>query len=85
MLYFLASAHANRKGDRMMPGGDKPKYTEKQKRQAEHIEEDYQERGVPEEEAERRAWATINAVTVGRGTGWGPTAASGGSGSPGLS
>jgi len=54
-----------------MPCGDKPKYTEKQKRQAEHIEEDYEERGVPEEEAERRAWATINAMTVGRGTGWG--------------
>lgn len=44
-----------------MPRGDKSKYTEKQKRKAEHIEEGYRDRGVPEEEAERRAWATVNA------------------------
>lgn len=43
-----------------MPRGDKSKYTDKQKRKAEHIAEGYQERGVPEEEAERRAWATVN-------------------------
>ena len=43
-----------------MPRGDKSAYTEKQKRQAEHIEESYESRGVPEEEAERRAWATVN-------------------------
>jgi hypothetical protein len=43
-----------------MPRGDKGKYTEKQKRQAEHIEEGYEERGVSEGEAERRAWATVN-------------------------
>ena len=43
-----------------MPQGDKSKYTEKQKRQAEHIEESYRERGVSEDEAERRAWATVN-------------------------
>src|SRR5881227_4318369 len=43
-----------------MPRGDKSKYTEKQKRQAEHIEEGYEKRGVPEQEAERRAWATVN-------------------------
>src|SRR5207249_11872914 len=43
-----------------MPRGDKSKYTDKQKRKAEHIEEGYEERGVPEEEAERRAWATVN-------------------------
>jgi plasmid stabilization system protein ParE len=48
-----------------MPRGDKSKYTEKQKRQAEHIEEGYEKRGVPEEEAERRAWATVNAETGG--------------------
>jgi plasmid stabilization system protein ParE len=48
-----------------MPGGDKSKYTDKQKRQAEHIEEGYEERGVPEEEAERRAWATVNEMTGG--------------------
>jgi len=45
-----------------MPRGDKSKYTEKEKRQAEHIEEGYEKRGVPEDEAERRAWATVNAV-----------------------
>ncbi len=43
-----------------MPQGDKSKYTEKQKRQAEHIEESYEKQGVPEEEAEKRAWATVN-------------------------
>ena len=40
-----------------MPRGSKQKYTDKEKRQAEHIEEGYEERGVPEREAERRAWA----------------------------
>jgi len=45
-----------------MPRGDKRKYTGKQKRQAEHIEEGYEARGLPEDEAERRAWATVNAV-----------------------
>ena len=45
-----------------MPRGDKSKYTDKQKRKAEHIEEGYKERGASEEEAERRAWATINAT-----------------------
>jgi plasmid stabilization system protein ParE len=43
-----------------MPRGDKSKYTGKQKRKAEHIEESYESRGVSEEEAERRAWATVN-------------------------
>ena len=43
-----------------MPQGDKSKYTDKQKRQAEHIEESYEDRGVPAEEAEARAWATVN-------------------------
>ncbi len=43
-----------------MPQGDKDKYTDKQKRKAEHIEEGYEERGVPKDEAERRAWATVN-------------------------
>lgn len=48
-----------------MPRGEKSAYTDKQKRQAEHIEEGYEERGVSEEEAERRAWATVNAMTGG--------------------
>lgn len=43
-----------------MPRGDKSAYTDKQKRQAEHIEESYESRGVSEDEAERRAWATVN-------------------------
>jgi hypothetical protein len=48
-----------------MPRGDKSKYTDKQKRQAEHIEEGYESRGVPEGEAERRAWATVNKASGG--------------------
>ena len=48
-----------------MPRGDKSSYTGKQKRQAEHIEEGYEKRGVPEKEAERRAWATVNKETGG--------------------
>jgi len=43
-----------------MPRGDKSAYTDKQKRKAEHIEEGYRERGTSKEEAERRAWATVN-------------------------
>jgi|SRR6266481_2473527 len=43
-----------------MPRGDKSAYTEKQKRQAEHIEEGYEKRGTSKKEAERRAWATVN-------------------------
>jgi len=43
-----------------MPRGDKSSYTDKQKRKAEHIEEGYEDRGVSHEEAERRAWATVN-------------------------
>ena len=48
-----------------MPQGDKSAYTDKQKRQAEHIEEGYEKRGVPEKEAERRAWATENKISGG--------------------
>ncbi|MGO4387939.1 hypothetical protein AB4Y85_10410 [Microvirga sp. 2YAF29] len=43
-----------------MSRGDKSNYTDKQKRKAEHIEEGYENRGVSEKEAERRAWATVN-------------------------
>jgi hypothetical protein len=49
----------------MMPRGDKSAYTDKQKRQAQHIEESYEQRGVPAEEAKRRAWATENKVSGG--------------------
>jgi hypothetical protein len=48
-----------------MPRGDKSSYTDKQKRQAEHIEEGYEKRGTPKKEAERRAWATVNKETHG--------------------
>lgn len=48
-----------------MPRGSKEKYTDKQKRMAEHIEEGYEQRGTGEGEAERRAWATVNKTTGG--------------------
>ena len=48
-----------------MPRGDKSSYTGKQKRQAEHIEEGYEKRGVSAPEAKRRAWATVNKETGG--------------------
>jgi plasmid stabilization system protein ParE len=48
-----------------MPRGDKTSYTNKQKRQARHIEEGYEKRGTPRREAERRAWATVNKETGG--------------------
>ena len=38
-----------------MPQGDKSSYTDKQKREAQHIEEGYEKRGTPKKEAERRA------------------------------
>src|ERR1044072_3943913 len=57
----LASLRMGSKGG-VMPRGDKTKYTDKEKRQAEHIEEGYLERGVSEEEAESRAWATVNKI-----------------------
>jgi plasmid stabilization system protein ParE len=48
-----------------MPRGDKSSYSAKQKRQARHIEKGYEKRGVGEDEAERRAWATVNKSTGG--------------------
>jgi hypothetical protein len=57
-----ASFNRFRKEGNRMPRGDKDKYTDKEKRQAQHIEEGYREQGVSEDEAERRAWATVNAV-----------------------
>jgi len=43
-----------------MPQGDKSAYTGKQKRQGEYIEKGYEKKGVPDEEAEKSAWATVN-------------------------
>jgi hypothetical protein len=48
-----------------MPRGDKSSYSSKQKRQARHIEEGYETRGVGRKESERRAWATVNKETGG--------------------
>ena len=48
-----------------MPRGSKSAYTAKQKRQAEHIEEGYEDRGIPDQEAQRRAWATVNKTSGG--------------------
>jgi plasmid stabilization system protein ParE len=48
-----------------MPRGDKSSYTDKQKRQAEHIEESYEKRGLSTKTAEKRAWSTVNKLTGG--------------------
>ena len=48
-----------------MARGDKSKYTDKQKRQAKHVEDSYRAQGVPEDTAEARAWATVNKSTGG--------------------
>ena len=48
-----------------MPRGDKSKYTSKQIRKAQHIEEGYEKRGLSEKESERRAWATVNSSRKG--------------------
>jgi hypothetical protein len=48
-----------------MPRGSKESYTGKQKRQAEHIEEGYEKKGVNKKEAQKRAWATVNKATGG--------------------
>ena len=43
-----------------MPRGDKSSYTDKQKRQAKHIEASEKAAGKSEKTAERIAWATVN-------------------------
>jgi len=48
-----------------MPRGSKTKYSSKQKRQAEHIEDSYEKRGVPKRVAAKRAWQTVNKQTGG--------------------
>jgi plasmid stabilization system protein ParE len=48
-----------------MPQGDKSSYTDKQKRQAEHIEAGYKKRGLRMKTAEARAWATVNKLSGG--------------------
>jgi plasmid stabilization system protein ParE len=48
-----------------MPQGSKAKYSNKQKRQAEHIEESYEKKGKSKKEAAKRAWQTVNKQTGG--------------------
>jgi hypothetical protein len=48
-----------------MPKGDKSSYTDKQKRQARHIETGYEKNGLGTKIAEARAWATVNKITGG--------------------
>ena len=48
-----------------MARGSKAAYSRKQKRQAEHIEESYEKKGVSEKEAQKRAWATVNKIDGG--------------------
>ena len=40
--------------------GSKEKYSDKQKRKAEHIEESYEDKGASSKKAEAIAWATVN-------------------------
>ena len=53
------------KKEPLMPQGDKSSYTDKQKRQAEHIEAGYEAKGLSTKTAEARAWATVNKLTGG--------------------
>jgi hypothetical protein len=48
-----------------MPQGDKSSYSDKQKRQAAHIEAGYEKKGASLKIAETRAWATVNKLTGG--------------------
>jgi len=48
-----------------MPQGDKSSYTDKQKRQAAHIEAGYEKKGLRTKTAQARAWATVNKLTGG--------------------
>lgn len=62
VLRGISGVGRAQRGGAQIPQGDKDKYTGKQKRQAEHIEEGYEKRGLSHKEAERRAWATVNKV-----------------------
>jgi plasmid stabilization system protein ParE len=59
-LFYRRRTLANEIKETVMPRGDKSKYTDKQKRKAEHIAEGYKDSGVGTREAKRRAWATVN-------------------------
>jgi hypothetical protein len=51
--------------EKSMPQGDKTSYTGKQRRQARHIEQGYEKKGVSRKTAEARAWATVNKTSGG--------------------
>src|SRR5205085_9588178 len=61
----LSNAPVSLLKEAFMPRGDKSRYTNKQDRQADHIEEGYEKRGVPKKDAEHRAWATVNKMSGG--------------------
>jgi hypothetical protein len=65
MLIYLRRNSRSTQGGMIMPQGDKSSYTDKQKRQAKHIEQGYEKKGVAPAEAKRRAWATENKVSGG--------------------
>jgi hypothetical protein len=48
-----------------MPRGSKNSYSNKQKRQASHIEKSYKKRGLKSKTAAKRAWQTVNKQTGG--------------------
>ena len=48
-----------------MPQGDKSSYTDKQIRQAAHIEAGYDKKGLGTKTAKARAWATVNKLSGG--------------------
>jgi hypothetical protein len=61
----LSPRRPGRKKERRMPQGDKSSYTDKQKRQAEHIEAGYEKKGLSVKTSEARAWATVNKLDGG--------------------
>ena len=54
-----------KKEEPTMPRGDKSSYTDKQKRQADHIETGYEKKGLSAKTAAARAWATVNKLSGG--------------------
>lgn len=49
----------------VMPRGDKSSYSDKQKRQAKHVEDTERKQGKGKKTAERIGWATVNKLTGG--------------------
>jgi hypothetical protein len=55
-----ASVWLTQQRSTFMSKGDKSSYTDKQKREAHHIEQSEKKEGKSKETAERIAWATVN-------------------------